>query len=136
MTVEANEYNGLFGDPWPGKAKSLVVIYQYADEQPQVAAVKQDTTLNINYEQRPKYSPVTTPGVLQIVGAAYGLGNVTDKCQSLVTHGRDLAVDVNDSTFGDHWAGAQKTLVVVYQYNNTFPMTISKQDEMLSINYN
>lgn len=135
LTVEANNYGTLFGDPWPGKPKSLVVIYQFGDNQHQVAAVKQDTTLNINYEPRSKYSP-PAPGVLRILGAAYGLGDVTGKCQSLVTHNSALAVHVDTSTFGDPWPGATKILVVVYQYNNTFPMTISMQDNLLVIAYN
>ena len=59
-------------------------------------------------------------GGLKIIGAAYGPKDVTGLVRKL-RQGRELSIDVNNTTFGgDPWPGHQKTLVVVYRYDNSF----------------
>ena len=49
----------------------------------------------------------------KILGAAYGLADVTQKVQALFDQG---AVDIfaDNSVFSDSWPGNKKTLVIVY----------------------
>jgi hypothetical protein len=60
-------------------------------------------------------------GILQILGAAWGLGRVTWTVVGLVdrnTSPQRLTVQASDSVFGDPWFGVRKTLVVVYRYDD------------------
>jgi len=59
-------------------------------------------------------------GVLQIVGAAYGLKQVTAQVIKLVDRQalpESLSVLVSNRVFGDTWIGHAKTLTVVYRYD-------------------
>jgi len=61
-----------------------------------------------------------TSGVLQIVGAAYGLRQVTAQVIKLVDRQafpEFLSVQVSNRVFGDTWIGHAKTLTVVYRYD-------------------
>ena len=70
-------------------------------------------------------------GVLQIVGAAYGLKQVTAQVIKLVnrqSYPESLTVLASKQTFGDTWIGHEKTLTVVYRYDGgpTFVATASE----------
>lgn len=58
---------------------------------------------------------------LQIIGAAYGKGNVTGTVIGLVdrsTTPQSLSVVASDAVFGDTWPGVDKSLTVVYRYGD------------------
>lgn len=59
-------------------------------------------------------------GVLQIVGAAYGLKQVTAQVIKLVKRQavpETLTVLASNKVFGDTWIGHEKTLTIVYRYD-------------------
>jgi len=59
---------------------------------------------------------------LQIVGAAYGLGDVTSEVIPLVnrqTSPQSLSVQAGSAVFGDTWPKVKKTLTVAYRYGET-----------------
>lgn len=89
------------------------MVFQYGDEQPQTLIVAQSGTLSIFYTKSP--ACYIDPNALTIMGASYGLGNVTEKVASLVTNNCFHAMASND-VFGDTWYGVVKTLVVVYMH--------------------
>lgn len=125
--------NDLFGDTWKGTTKSLAVIYQYGDEQPQTAVVQENHDLNITYIKRNPFLGSTDPATLTILGAAYGLGDVTAKAASLVSQNQ-LSVTANNATFSDTWKGTVKTLTVVYRYGRgTSDVAVCKENEQLTI---
>jgi hypothetical protein len=117
LSVQAS--NSIFGDPWRGFRKSLVVVYQQKGYDPSIAIVQEHHTVNIY--ARPELSHQPEPyrpwWQLRIVGAAYGLADVTGKVRSLVNY-QHLNVVASNSVFGDPWRGFRKTLVVVYQHGN------------------
>lgn len=70
-------------------------------------------------------------GVLQIVGAAYGLKQVTAHVIKLVNRQafpESLTVLASNQAFGDTWVGHEKTLTVVYRYDGgpTYVATASE----------
>lgn len=134
LSVTAN--NATFGDMWYGIEKSLVVVYQYGDEIPCVAIAKENSSIDITYKSAELYAGSADSNHLTIIGAAYGLGNVTSKCQSLVT-ANDLDITANNATFGDTWEGVKKSLVIVYQYGTNQPlMTITAENDKQVITKN
>ena len=115
--------NSTFGDTWHGVKKSLVVTYQFGDEEPGVISVAEKSSMSILYAQNDLSRNVTAPNYLSIISSVYGLGDVTAKCQSLV-QGNCLDVTANDATFGDTWHGVKKSLVTVYQYGANPPLMV------------
>ena len=92
--------------------------------------------MNVTYMPGELYTGTTDPTHLTIIGAAYGLGIRTSKCQSLVTANR-LNVIANDATFVDTWSGVTKSLVTVYQYGNNQPLlVVTKQNTKQEITKN
>ena len=108
LSIQAS--NGIFGDPWGGVFKSLVAVYEHDGYSPAVAIVHEGQTLHI-----PSRPELPRRSELRIVGAAYGLADVTGKVRSLVNY-EHLDVVASNGVFGDFWYGVPKTLVVVYQY--------------------
>ena len=39
--------NNVFGDSWPGKTKSLVIVFQHEGHDPRVAIAKEGDTITI-----------------------------------------------------------------------------------------
>lgn len=71
------------------------------------------------------------PGVLQIVGAAYGLKQVTAQVIKLVNRQsfpESLAVLASNQVFGDTWIGHEKTLTVVYRYDGGQPFVATASE--------
>jgi len=97
----------------------LWLFIQHEGYGPRVSVTREHNTLHIN--ARPEVSNPTTVNhpihQLTIVGAAYGLSEVTSKVRSLVQY-EHLDVVASNDVFGDSWFGTWKTLVVVYQYGN------------------
>ena len=107
--------NDVWGDSWKGHGKTLVVVYEY-DGLQMLDAVKENERMHF----------IASPA-MTILGAAYGLADVTTKVCALVKN-RSLAVTANNATFGDSWKGVHKTLVVTYQYGEQTPkVTYAKE---------
>lgn len=131
--VHLTANNATFGDSWKGTTKSLTVTYCYGNQLPQVAVVEENHQLNITFASFPTFQPSSDPNHLQILGAGYGLGNVTDRCAGLVSN-QSLIVTANNATFGDTWKGTTKTLTVTYQYGQESPRTaVVKENQELKI---
>ena len=115
--------NGVWGDTWYGVPKTLVVVYEY-DGLQMLDVVKENERMHF----------IASPP-MTILGAAYGLADVTSKVSELVRN-RSLTATANNSTFGDSWVGIPKSLVVTYQYGEELP-TVSavKENETMEIIY-
>ncbi|MET0400428.1 MAG: LamG-like jellyroll fold domain-containing protein [Longimicrobiaceae bacterium] len=124
----ANVGTGL-PDPWFGHKKSLVVTYRYGGEQPRTVIVPDDQGLQVTYAPGPPAAPpAAAPDALRILGAAYGLADVTADVAGKVRDGR-LELQASNTTFGDRWPGVQKTFTVVYQYGGGAPRVRSWLEE-------
>jgi len=115
LTIEAE--NAIFSDPWVGYLKTLVVVYQYGDYKPVMALVQEHQTLTITptAENQQPWDRSDTLG-LKILGAAYGITDVTSKVQSKIVNDGLTLMDL-DNTLGDGWVGHPETLVICYQYS-------------------
>ena len=115
--------NDVWGDSWKGHSKTMVVVYEY-DGLQMLDVVKENERMHF----------IASPPIT-ILGAAYGLADVTTKVCTLVKN-RSLAVTANNDTFDNSWKGINKTLVVTYQYGEQTPkVTYAKQNEKLEIIY-
>jgi hypothetical protein len=115
--------NEVWGEGFPGKDKTLVVVYTYSNMY----------MVDIAISGQRMHFIVSPP--LRILGAAYGVENVSEKVKALVKN-RSLSVTVKNSTFGDGWRGKKKTLVVVYQYGDETPTVATAiEDEQLEFLY-
>lgn len=82
--------------------------------------------------------PTDNPNELQIIGAAYGLRQVTGKVIGLVnrtTTPQSLNVTANNATFDDNWPKNAKSLTVVYRYGNSGAPQVATamQDQRINI---
>ena len=106
--------NNVFGDTFPGNKKSLVIVYRIGNDEPIVLITQEGQVATIAHtinDPSPDNSP--SPQDFGILGAAYGLADVTQKVQTLFGKGaKDIFAD--NSVFGDSWHNNKKTLVVVY----------------------
>lgn len=132
LTVTAN--NETFTDTWPDKLKSLAIVYQYSGQSPQVLILPENETETIS-------PPVTSvpmaaaanPCQLTILGAAYGLGNVTDIVQNLIIGGYKVTAPADNEWFSDTWVDVEKTLVIVYSYSSVPQIKIAMEHETITI---
>ncbi|OOW65214.1 hypothetical protein Xmlh_20825 [Xanthomonas axonopodis pv. melhusii] len=110
--------NAVFGDGWPGNAKTLCVVFQYADYAPQSSIIQEGGTLTIDYTaSTPAYTPPVDPAALNIIAASYGRSDVTAKVAGLVS-GQALNITANNATFGDSWPNVAKSFVAVYSWGS------------------
>jgi len=133
LTIEAS--NNVFGDPWIGIQKSLVIIYQYGNSKPVVATAREGSQITIvpAEENHQPWSVSPSGGELTILGAAYGLADVTNQITSQINENQ-LNFVSNDATLKDSWYGIQKTFVMAYQYSPGKIMTvIGKQNENIFV---
>ena len=93
---------------WPAKNKTLVVVYTFGNRY----------MIDIAVRGQKMYFTVSPP--LHILGAAYGIKNVTEKAMTFVKN-CSFSATANDKTFEDRWTWQKKTLVVVYQYGDEKP---------------
>ncbi|NOK34390.1 hypothetical protein D7W79_02260 [Corallococcus exercitus] len=75
---------------------------------------------------------------LQIVGAVYGLVNVTSAVIAAVnrnTTPQSLSIDATNENFGDTWPTVTKSLTVAYRYSSTGPVSVAvvKENATLTI---
>jgi len=63
-------------------------------------------------------------GNLYILGAGYGLGEVTQRCRELLTENQTLDVTATNGMLRDLWYGTAKSLAVVYQRGSASPQVI------------
>ena len=128
--------NATFGNTWKEKTKTLVVMYRYGNEKPAVKIAKQNERLSIAYDPpggASTYLPPTDPATLNVLGAVYGLGDVTMQVQSLVS-GNKLNFIANNKTFGNTWPDKAKTFTLVYQYGRDAPvMKRVKQNKRVTV---
>ena len=117
QTLQVRASNNIFGDPWRGHTKTIVVVYQHEGHTPRIKIVKEHRTLTIYQKREGNHFAKNHPGTLNILGAAYGSADVTRRVRSFVS-GNRLRVAASNRVFGDPWRGKRKTLVVVYQFGN------------------
>ena len=109
-------------DSWPGHRKSLSVVYQYGSEQPKVLVVADDQQVTIGYVQGPAQPSSADATALRILGATYGLADVTVQVSGLVQN-NSAQFAASNATFPDKWEGVVKTCTVVFQYGDGAPVT-------------
>ena len=147
ISVKAS--NEVFGDSWPGESKSLVVVYKYGNNKAQVKIVKENSTLDISppsarsvFDRKDRLSLSLKAGLtvsrreesalkLNILGAAYGLAEVTSRAQSLVAADQSFDQKASNDVWGDGWPGNAKTLVVVYEYSDIFMIDIAVEGDKM-----
>ena len=136
LTVKPS--NGVFGDPWGGVKKTLVVVYKHSCSPPRIAIAREHYDHQLHISAKPLnfyncFQERYSRHGLNIVGAAYGLKDVTDKVRSLVHHNR-LSIRASNYMFGDSYPGVRKTLIVVYRYGyGRYRTKIVKEDETIHI---
>ena len=99
-TIEAS--NSVFGDPWYGTVKSLAVTYRTVH----TVACKE-------------HEFVVLPNNAQILGAAYGLADVTERLKSLYYSNQLRTIQAENAVFGDSWSGTVKSFSVTYAVDQT-----------------
>ena len=142
------------GDPWHGIVKSFVLVYKYdttnsqvqtlilSENQqcvlkppPQSKAVPKDRldTTHLKAIQQASTQLVTiVPQPLVILGAAFGLKDVTVKANQLISTstGKFNQLASND-VWGDGWPGYRKTLVVVYEYDDLQMLDVVEENQRM-----
>ena len=147
LSVKAS--NDVFGDSWPKHKKSLVVVYKYGNSSAKVKVVQEDEIINIsppstqnvgdrNDRLSLSLSAIATisrkeksPLKLNILGAAYGITDVTSRAQSFVTADKSFLQKASNDVWGDGWPGYEKTLVVVYEYSDLFMLDIAVEGDQM-----
>mmetsp|Transcript_56181 Transcript_56181/g.93624 ORF Transcript_56181/g.93624 Transcript_56181/m.93624 type:complete len:263 (+) Transcript_56181:56-844(+) len=109
--------NSVFGDPWEGIEKSLVVVYGVLHNTELhgigVKVVKENQCLRIHIDDAVQQKYCNSNGQINVLGACYGLKACTAKMQGLVQQ-KKLVVTASNNVFGDSWYGIEKSLVAVY----------------------
>lgn len=157
QTIRAD--TSTFGDTWVGVKKSFVVFYCYSGQECQLAIATDGDNIELSpptgmeapsKADRTKelFNPgkvtaladvtsreITCNQPLHILGAVYGLGDVTLAAREKVQSGTTFAELADSDTWGEHWEGVPKTLVVAYKYgDNGVPMlSIVKEKEHMSL---
>jgi hypothetical protein len=150
LSVKAS--NDVFGDSWYGVIKSLVVVYKYGSNSAQLQVVKEGESLEITPPsttvrdgKNQQHSLSLKAGKivsrkdqstlkLDILGAAYGLSDVTSVAQSFVTANQEFDKVASNAVWGDGWPGKKKTLVVVYEYGDNFMLDIAVEGDQMHFN--
>jgi hypothetical protein len=113
LSINAVTFSSFnISDPLPHVVKSFVVLYSYGGGGYQMIITKEHTNCNIDFTELQPILPYT-PG-LQVVKAAYGLGDVSGTLSTLLSHTN--AVGVNNATFTDTFQGQTKTFVAWYRF--------------------
>ena len=98
-TIQAE--NSVFGDPWYGTVKSLSVTYRIVN----IVSCKEHESLSL-------------PNGAKILGAAYGLADVTHKVRALYDS-NNRTIQAENGVFGDSWVGTVKSFSVTYAIEQT-----------------
>ncbi len=116
--LEIDASNSVFGDPWYGTKKTLVVFYEYSAmrvHEVYTRVTKEGDRLTIrrldtawSHRVHPMHH-----GMPRILGAVYGTDDVVGRIEELVRKGY-RRIEASNDNFGDPWFGYVKTLVVLY----------------------
>ena len=139
------------GDPWHGNNKTLVVVYKYTAQQVCTKIVEEGDDCIINPPAQQSSAPIEkdrldsshlktiqqvssrkmkdSGGSLVILGAAYGLKNVTEAANGYISSNGEFNQYASNNVWGDGWKGHKKTLVVVYDYDGLQMLNVVKEDE-------
>ena len=98
LSVTAN--NATFEDGWPGKAKTLVIVYQYGEETPTVVFAKENDSVSFLYSAKELYYGSTNPTTLTILGAAFGPKDVSRTVKDLIKEDKELDFNANNDVLG------------------------------------
>jgi hypothetical protein len=84
----------------------------------------------------PFYPQIPMHPTLNIYGAFYGTGDVSDKVAKSVVN-NSLSICASNAVFGDPLYKVRKTLVVFYSYgsNTTIFSAVAMENEFITINY-
>lgn len=127
LSVSAS--SSVFGDGWPAMRKTLHVVYQYGDRKPQMAATTENQLLQIDFDPAaPAGQASLDPRALNIIAAAYGPVDVTEKVAALVENG-GLSFTADSMTFGDTWPAAVKSFSMVYSWGTTAVSSVNVPEE-------
>ena len=126
LSIEAS--NDVLGDSFFGNKKALVIVYQRDNNEPEVLITPEGRIASIVLGMSDSFSQNTHnlrhsrhhSKDSEILGAAYGLADVTQQVQTLVDQGAE-EIDAENSVFGDSWPNTKKTLVVVYSSPSGYP---------------
>ena len=130
--------NATFGDTFYGVVKTLAIIYQYGNQLPQTVIAPENSEISINYVPTATYCPTSDKNTLTIVGAAYGLGEVTSRMQASVSNGNlTTTANTTNCSYGiDTFPGNVKVLTVVYQYgSNAMLVSITQENSSTEIHF-
>lgn len=128
VVIDAN--TKVLGDGWVGVDKTLVVIYQYLDQVPQIAIAKEYHKLTIEYNSSvPQYRAPVNPRELNVLRAAYGPADVTAKVRSLVKNQALKKFTPNNATFGDTWRGTDKSFSMTYTWGPSLPISLVVRED-------
>jgi len=122
LTINAN--NSVLGDGWRDVTKTLVVVYQYGDEQPQIAIVTEGSTLSVDYQPKPHYEPPSDPLTLNVIRAAYGRADVTATIAGKVANNA-LDIVADNALFGDTWPNVRKSFDLTYSWGPGSPARLA-----------
>ena len=116
--------HAAFGTACEGRRSAFVIVASYDGQVPFIDIVVEGEPYALSY--RPP---------LHILGAFYGLKDVTDIVRASVSR-RRLSVSASSGVFGDGWPAVRKTLHVVYQYGGHKPqMATATENQLLHIEY-
>ena len=109
-TIEAS--NSVFGDPWYGTVKSLAVTYR--------------TVQTVTCKE---HEFIILPHGVQILGAAYGLADVTRKVESLYGCNQK-SIQANNAVLGDSWPGTVKSFSVTFATNQAQTKVVPENSKL------
>ena len=131
LVVTAN--NATFGDTWHGVKKSLTVVYQYEGHPTAVAIAQEGQKLCISPPRHASVRGYERPSKFCVIGAAYGLADVTVKANSQISNDK-LKICANNRTFSDSWHGIVKSFVAVFDNGDGQPyMVIVSEGRHVSV---
>ena len=122
-------------DGWEKNKKSFTVVYQYGKQTPKTRIVREDDGIVVRYEKADDDSLPTNPETLTILGASFGIHNVTKQVRDCVKDNK-LQLTITKTLFFGHdpWKGVTKSLVVVFANGSNPPrMNIAVEGEEMTI---
>eukprot|EP01084_Bolivina_argentea_P251422 421672_1 len=122
----------IFDDSWYGIRKTIVISFGMYDKKNNLLGVGMKIgTDSIIVDEKSYYGyhpNLNIKNKVVVLGAAYGLADITEKMQEMVKDmdANSLNVDINQ--LDDGFYQNSKTLVIVYSYNGIIDMKIQQVD--------
>jgi hypothetical protein len=148
LSVKASD--DVFGNSWYGVKKCLVVVYKYGRSSAQLQVVEEGETLEIAppsttvsdwINQKLSSLSLTAGSTVSIkdkstlkrniLGAAYGLSDVTSVAQAFLTANQKFDKVASNVVWGDGGLGTKKSLVVVYEFSDNFIVGIAVEGDQM-----